>query len=479
MSDKTSSKSNSTSDKNQKENESGSMLSNIISLTPQIIEKVLDNFSESNESEKTDNSLIPSDNNENHPSTEETAISVTAEKPGTALSTTTNGKSIWSEIGCSPRTEKYIVLSLADGVIDSQEQKMLEKCANDDGVDIQELNFLLSKALESQQLIHRDAIKQLARAFEIAEKMSNDEIKPDSSILINALPDILKSARTACEIGGKTGNPYVAGATAITSLVGTFINEPSKLNEFKAEIIRKIEIPMLPEVLVDFFTFANSEIQQDKQKAEGKGFFSLCSDFLFRKELRLGPIWQEKINGVMTKALSRFGHDRNVMTMLYPYRCPTPLDILTSDELTNDDIAAFQIPNYPCDFIDTLRFVFTKSQEIDSPARDAFYNLYQRMRADGAALGEKYPQVEEALRQFRITPLDDLKVNCSDPDYLAMFNLPDDFEDTLEVFRFLASRKDLKPLHKRLFKQASTLYADDPDALNSIKEFKPKNIFGF
>lgn len=456
MAKKTNSEKTSSPLSSLKEIVTSSFLSGLASATPTIINKV---FAKQELSVSDKN---PTPETENLPAVQAKATTV------------------WHEIGCSQRTEKYIVLALADGIIDEQEQEILERCATEDGVDIQEFKFLLAKALESQQLANRDAIKQLANAFEMAEKMANHEIKPDKAQLEQALPAIMTTAKIIKGGAGAASmaNPVAAGSTAIITLLSTFIKEPSKLNEFKAEIIRKIEIPMLPEVLVDFFAYATSEIKQERQKVEGKGLVTLCSDYIFGKELQLEPVWQEKIDSVMTKALSRFGHDRNVMALLTPYRI-TPLERLRTGEKSQDDIIAFPVPHYACDFIDLLRYAFMKSQDNNEPMRDAYYQLYQKMCGESARLCEKFPIVAETLRQVRITPLSELKARCSDSDYVNMFNLPDDFDDSLEVLQFVASRKELKTLHKRLFKQAESRYADSPVELNRIKDFQPKSFLGF
>ena len=191
-----------------------------------------------------------------------TAPAVASDKPATTTAEQRNGLpdftsyEVWKEIGCSPRTMKYVRMALADGFIDSQERRMLDKCVFEDNVDLAEFDFYLTKALEQRQMHLQDAVNKLSALFRNADAMAKNEVPRQESELKAALAGL----SAICPVAGAVG-----------ALVGAFVKTPSKLNELKAEIIRIIEIPMLPSVLVEFFQYASSQIKQERKKAADKG----------------------------------------------------------------------------------------------------------------------------------------------------------------------------------------------------------------
>ena len=184
--------------------------------------------------------------------------------------------SVWERIGCSQKTLEFIKMSLEDGVIDAQERMMLIRRAEEDGVDLQEFDFVMTKALEAYTKIAKNVIHEMSNLFKTADAMANGAIKPDNKTLTSKLPGVM--AKT---------NPYLIASMltvdAVTSTISAFIKAPSKLNTFKAEIIRTIDIPLLPEVLVDFFGYVNNQIIEENQRNKGKGIFSNFSEKSFRK----------------------------------------------------------------------------------------------------------------------------------------------------------------------------------------------------
>lgn len=376
---------------------------------------------------------------------------------------------VWEAIGCSTKTAMFIEMSLADGVIDTQERALITKRASAEGVDLEEFEFLVAKKLEANELINKNAVKELSRLFSEATKMTEKEVKPDTSTLSQALPKVMTMAAKS--------NAGVAVATEVLSIIASFIKEPSKLNEFKAEIIRMIEIPMLPSVIVEFFAYANSQIIQERQKVNGKGYVSVVSETLFGKELELEPIWKEKMSHVMGKVVARYGNDPVVMASLKPYRI-TPLKKFMAIKGNRDLVLTFPVPKLAPDFIELMRYAYRLSQDKGEPLAATYYDLCRKMHTDGRELARRFPAVAAVIQECRNSPLVTLKANINDEDYLIMFNLPDDVNDAVEVLQFTSSKPQLKNLHKRIYRQAEEKFQRNPELLERIKTFRPKGLFG-
>ena len=377
---------------------------------------------------------------------------------------------VWEKIGCSPKTLEFIKMSLEDGVIDAQERMMLIRRAEEDGVDLQEFDFVMTKALEAYTKTARNVIKDMSNLFKTADAMANGAIKPDNKTLISKLPEAM--AQT---------NPYLIASMvvvdAVTSTISTFIKAPSKLNTFKAEIIRIIDIPLLPEVLVDFFGYVNSQIIEENQRNKGKGVFSNVSETLFGKDIDLIPIWKEKMNHVMTKAVMRFGNRPEVMGLLEKWRY-SPLKELQS--ISNPvQIENFPIPQYASDYIALIKYSYEKGESIKTTHREAFAQLNSRLLKEAPRFVNAHPSVEEVVANNKVRTVNVVMSNCDNPIFMVQFKTPKDLTDLLEVLHFLSTRKDLKKYHQRLYDEALKLFSSDADAINKIQQFKPRNIFGF
>lgn len=386
---------------------------------------------------------------------------------------------IWEGIGCSAKTAMIIEMSLVDGVVDAKERALITKRATEEGVDMQELDFLIAKRLEANELINKNAVKELSNLFREATKMAEKEIKADSSALASAVPQVMSLAAVASSSDPAAAGVMVAGE--VVSIISKFIKEPSKLNEFKAEIIRMIQIPMLPSVIVEFFEYASNQIIQEKQKNTNKGYFDICSEAIFGKQLDLVPIWNSKMAQVMTKTIQRFGHDEMVMNSIKPYRI-TPLKKFMEVKDNNDAVLTFPVPTLAPDFIELMRYVFKLSQDVRFKGRtlgDAYYHLCQKMKNDGGDLAKKFPKVASVLQECRLSPLADLKANLENPDFLIMFNIPMDFDDAKEVLQYSSSKPQLKELHKRIYRQAEQKFQDNPEEMEQLRQFKPKGIFRY
>lgn len=381
-------------------------------------------------------------------------------------------KSVWEVMGCSLKTIGFIKVAMSDGVIDDKDHQMLQILIKEDGVNSVEFNYMLTKATEEYQKSAKCVIKQLSSAFELAEKMAQKEEKPNEKELNDALPALISMATGTTLFAMASA----AGMESIGKAIGRFVKEPSKLNRFKAEIIRVIEIPLFPDVIVDFCSYAHSQLIQEQQKLEGKGLFSQWSDSLFGKDVDLVPIWKEKMGLVLDKATARYGNNPEIMAFFAKWR-ETPLKQLM--KLTeNDEIMMFPSPSYVSDFIDVLQYSFIKSQEDNNPMKEAHYKLYSRLYRDGQSLAGQFECVRNVLNEYRIRPIHELISNSSNQDYLAMFNAPGNLNDLTEVLQYLKSRSDLKHIHKRVYKQALNVYGEDPEAMAEIKAFKPGSFLG-
>lgn len=382
-------------------------------------------------------------------------------------------QSVWSSIGCSQKTIDFTLLALADGIIDDQEREMLYEMIVKDGVDKQEFDFMLAKALEHFQKMAKNVIKELSGAFDLAEKMAQKEEKANSEELMQALPGLISMTSSL--------NPFAMASSVsmdvVGKAIGKFVKEPSKLNRFKAEIIRVIDIPLMPEVLADFFSYASSQIIEENQKNESNGLFKRWSENLFGKDIDLVPIWKEKLNHIMDKALVAYGNQPRVMGLFSKWR-DSPLKKLMKLD-NRDDIIVFPTPTYTTDYIEVLQYSFQKSQESNNSLREAFCILCIKVYNEGQALGEMYPDVSRVLDECRIRPVQELISNCSNADYVALFKAPEDMQELLEVLQYLKSRNDLKQLHKQIYKEALRTYEGDVEALKEIKLYKPKGLFGF
>ncbi len=382
-------------------------------------------------------------------------------------------RSVWEAMGCSLKTIGFIKIALSDGVLDDKDHQMLQVLIKEDGVEPIEFNYMLSKAIEEYQKSAKCVIKQLSSAFELAEKMAKKEEKPNEKELNDALPALLSVA---------TGTTLFAVASAATvetigKAIGRFVKEPSKLNRFKAEIIRVIDIPLFPDVIAEFCSYSQSQLIQEQQKLDGKGLFTQWSDSLFGKDVDLVPIWKEKMGLVLDRATMRYGNNPEIMALFAKWR-DTPLKQLMKLKVP-DKIMMFPVPPYVSDFIDILQFSFNKSQEDNNALKESHFKLYNRLYREGQKLAEQFECVRDVLDEYRVRPINELIANCSNSDYLAMLTPPEDFGDLLEILQYLKSRSDLKQVHKRVYKQAVKIYKDDESALSEIKTFKPNNILGF
>lgn len=381
-------------------------------------------------------------------------------------------KSVWEAMGCSEKTIGFIKVAMSDGVIDDKDHQMLQVLIKDDGVDPTEFNYMLAKATEEYQKTAKSVIKQLSSAFDLAEKMAKKEEKPNEKELNDALPALLSMATG----GTLFAVASAAGLEGLGKAIGRFVKEPSKLNRFKAEIIRMVDIPMFPDVIVDFCSYAQSQLIQEQQKHEGKGLFTQWSDSLFGKDVDLVPIWKEKMDCVLDKATSRYGNAPEIMALFDRWR-GTPLKRLMA--MTGyDEIMMFPSPPYVSDFIDLLQYSFNKSHEDNNPMKEAHYKLYSRLYRDGQNLASQFECVRDVLDEYRIRPIHELISNSFNQDYLAMFNAPENLDDLKEVLQYLNSRSDLKLVHKRVYKQALKVYDGDQEALAEIKAFRPKSFLG-
>ena len=381
-------------------------------------------------------------------------------------------KSVWEAMGCSEKTIGFIKVAMSDGVIDDKDHQMLQGLIKDDGVDPAEFNYMLAKATEEYQKTAKSVIKQLSAAFDLAEKMAKKEEKPNEKELNDALPALISMATG----GTLFAMASAAGLEGIGKAIGRFVKEPSKLNRFKAEIIRMVDIPLFPEVIVDFCSYAQSQLIQEQQKLDGKGLFTQWSDSLFGKDVDLVPIWKEKMGLVLDKATTRYGNSPEIMALFVKWR-DTPLKRLMG--LTNkDEIMMFPSPPFVSDLIDLLQYSFNKSQEDDNPMKEAHYKLYSRLYRDGQSLASQFECVRDVLDEYRIRPIHEFISNSSNQDYLAMFNAPENQSDLLEVLQYLKSRSDLKHVHKRVYKQALKIYGDDQEIINDIRTYKPGGFLG-
>lgn len=352
-------------------------------------------------------------------------------------------ENILERIGCSPKTIEFIKMSLADGVLDDKEKALLICRAKEDGVDLQEFDFVITKALESYHTAAKQSIQQLSNFFEQAELMSTKQQKPNVDNLSAAAPDIMR----------KTGNPYVIATEIALAAISSFIKEPSKLNTFKAEIIRKFDVPLFPEVLVDFFGYASSQITEEKQRNNGKGIFTDWSETLFGKDIDLVPIWQEKMKQVMTKTVMKYGNNPTVMSMVSKWRF-SPLKKLQKITDTSE-IENFPIPNNASDYIELLKYTFEKTEDFKNPNREAFAHLNKRLIKEVNKFINCCPFVSTTVDQCRVKPVTLLMSNCDNRAFMVQFEVPDNLNDLLEVLNFLQDRKDLKShYHAYIMKQS-------------------------
>ena len=382
-------------------------------------------------------------------------------------------KSVWEAMGCSEKTIGFIKVAMSDGVIDDKDNQMLQVLIQGDGVDPTEFNYMLAKAIEDYQRSAKCVIKQISSAFDLAEKMAQKEEKPNEKELNDALPALLSMT---------TGTSIFAFASAkamesIGKAIGRFVKEPSKLNRFKAEIIRMVDIPLFPDVIVDFCSYAHSQLMQEQQKLEGKVIFTQWSDGLFGKDVDLVPIWKEKMGLVLDKATMRYGNNPEIMALFTKWR-DTPLKQLMKLKEA-DKIMMFPVPLYISDFIDVLQYSFNKSQEDNNALKESHFKLYNRLYIEGQNLAKQFECVRDVLDEYRVRPINELIANSSNSDYLAILNAPEDLDDLLKILQYLKSRNDLKHVHKRVYKQAVKMYRYDDSALLDIKALKPNNIFGF
>lgn len=382
--------------------------------------------------------------------------------------------SVWERIGCSEKTIEFIIMSLADGVIDAKERSILLRRVTEDGVDPQEFDFVMTKALEAYHNNAKNVIKELMNLFRMAREMSVKEVKPNEGTLTAALPKTLD----------KVENPYIVGVVAgvaaietLSNVVSTFIKEPSKLNTFKAEIIRMIDIPLFPEVLVDFFGYASSQIIEEKQRNNGKGVLTEWSETLFGKDIDLVPIWQEKMTQVMTKTVARYGNSPEIMHMVSKWRI-SPLKKLM--KITNaKSIQNFPMPGNASDFIELLKYTYDKSESVKSVNREAYSYLHQRLTNESYKFINLTPQAKSAIEKYRIKPITLLMSNYDDPVFMIQFKAPSALTDLLEVLNFLGKRKELKKHHQRIYNEGIGYFKNDQVALKKISMFKPKNFLGF
>ncbi|MDE6265112.1 MAG: tellurite resistance TerB family protein [Paramuribaculum sp.] len=376
----------------------------------------------------------------------------------------------FKSIGCSDKTISIIRLSLSDGIIDDKEKALILRRVQEEDIDVQEFDFLLCKALENYQRIARNCIKDLSAAFVMAEKIAAKEEKANGLNLASALPKV------AGMVSDPTAMASAAVSDTIMNTIGTFIKAPSKLNTFKAEIIRMIDIPLFPEVLIDFFSYASSQINEETQRNKGKGLFTEWSETLFGKDIDLVPIWKDKMAHVMGKAVLRYGNEPQIMMLFTKWRISPLKKLMNLTDPTH--IEEFPFPTNVSDYIEVLDYAFRISQDPSKPLKEAYSKLHQRIYREGTKKYSWHPKAFEAMEECRIRPVMEIMANINNPAALAIFETPERLSDLLEVLAYLRSNSNLKKLHQRIYNEGCMIFNDDPVALNKINGFKPKNIFG-
>lgn len=384
------------------------------------------------------------------------------------------GGSIWEKIGCSPKTIEFVNMALADGIIDSKERALLLRRVVEDGVDPQEFDFVLTKALETYHNNAKGVIKEISNLFRTASCMSTREVKPNVGTLTAALPNVLNKVKNPQLIGAIAA---VGAVETLSNVISSFIKEPSKLNTFKAEIIRMIDIPLFPEVLIDFFGYASSQINEERQRNNGKGIFTDLSETLFGKDIDLIPIWQEKMIQVMTKTVIRYGNSPEIMSMVSKWRISPLKKLMKASQAAQ--IENFPIPKNASDYIELLKYSYERSHSVNNFNKQAYSHLHERLIKEAHRFVHFSPMVKSSVDKYRIKPVTLVMSNWQDPVFMIQFKAPTSLSDLLSVLNFLGSKKELRKHHQRIYKEGIEHFKDDNDAIKKIQDFKPKNMLGF
>lgn len=397
-------------------------------------------------------------------------LSVSPDESEATSSGKEDSSSMWERLGFSPKTLELIKMCLQGGVIDPSEKAYLMRRVEEEGIDPREFDFVMAKTLESYRNKAKNAIKELSVLFSTAEKMAAQLINPDKSMLMSLIPNLFTS-RNDYMIGG------MLSEEAVDISVTTFINAPSNVDSFKTEIIQMLEIPMLPEVMVDFLGFAQKQISGENRRKKSKGMFSGLSKVFFKNEVALIPALEEKMHEVITNAERHFGNNPVVMDTLEEWRYYSPLKEL---KILNDpqEIENFPLPTYASDYIALVKYSYEMAESSQTTFRGAFAQLNMRLIKENEKYIDLHPAVNDAITKNKVRLVTVLMSNCENKVFMTQFKTPKDLNDLLEVLNFLSTRKGMKKYHKEIYKKGLQIFEYNPEAIKRIQQFKPRNMFG-
>ena len=223
----------------------------------------------------------------------------------------------------NPEIEKFIDLTLVDGILTDQERKIIFKKAQESGLDLEELEIILAaKLYEKQQSINTKpkseklggvkkcpACGSEVQSFQINCVACNHEFNNiDYNVSIQKLFTLLNE----CE--NERGNQEFSVGSALGNMFARAygIGGGDKVIEKKKSIISGFPIPNTREDILEFLALAMPNSKQ-------KGNFFTKQQPENKSHNDLAPTWISKCEQIVMKAKFSMKDDKKVLEEIMQY----------------------------------------------------------------------------------------------------------------------------------------------------------------
>lgn len=298
----------------------------------------------------------------------------------------------------SENLQRLLNLVTEDGEITDEELKMLQIKAEKEGIDPLEIEIVAKRIIKKKK-------EELEQKKKLQEELKKDPVKQ------------IKESFKAAEAVAKGGNdfaglatltetlnliPGLQGIDAVGLLASSLLKTPSNLNSLKAEIINNISIPEDEKLFSDFLLFCHTqlEVAKNTKNDKYKNLSGIISTVAFGSEMDLEPIWQTKIDHLISRSKFLFPYSQivhNTIKLFYV----SPVDKLRKLKSTNKkeyykETEAITVPPDNRELIDLVEFAFF---EKDDPN---IFLLYKRMYKAAEVRFSRDAKFSDELKKYKI-----------------------------------------------------------------------------
>ena len=294
------------------------------------------------------------------------------------------------ENGFSQELNNLMELIIEDGEITDDEMQLLRNKAEKEGIDPLEIEIVVKKKLKKKkEKIEwlKTPVNQIIESFKLAEECAKGG---NSAINGTALSSALALI------------PGVGQAAMVGSLASSIIKTPSNLNKLKAEIINNISIPDDEQQLADFLLFSHSQLELAKNanKNKNKSISGFLSSVTMGDELNLAPVWQTKIDHLISRGKLLFPNSEIVRTAI------NQVYVSPAKQLSNYKIYDFEayyslietlpVPEDDIELMEVIEFAFFNKED------DRVLLLHKRMYKAAEIRFSNSSSLLEQLKKYRI-----------------------------------------------------------------------------